>query len=227
MTKWLKTLIVLSLLFATPQSLAQEICASTPASLAAARLAVAQISAMSQPRSLVQRTQGVWPLDEALRNLPAFPPQQQTTPWGTPASPYMYSQVIPTPKQEKETRFSWWGFGHDELHAKDPNDKESYSVIDELEKRFGVGACCSGMRSGECRITKFEEDRNPFSLNTKLRVIIDGEACDVTHGTKFAGLNSFKKPGYIVACAAKTYRSANYKGNATCSTYCIGTPSGY
>lgn len=226
MTRWLKALMVLSFVFVSPKSVAQEICASTPESFAAAKRAVAEVTAASQTRGLVQQIQGLWPLDEKIKELLEFPPKQRMTPWGAPASPYMYGQVIPQEKAETEMRFSWWGFGHDELHAKDLNDKESFSVIDELEKRFGKGACCSGVHSGECRISKFEEDPDPSSTRTKRRVFVDGEPCDVSSGTKFAGLHSFKKPGFIVVCAAKTYRSANYT-NATCSTYCIGTAGGF
>ena len=131
--------------------------------------------------------------------------------------------AIPT-QTEEETRFSWWGYGHRELHAK---DKDSDSVIDELHAKFGKNACCNGMDSGECRISKFAEEIDPLAGQMRKRVIVDGEACDVSSGTKFAALNSFKKPGFIVVCAAKTYRSAFSAARSTCSTYCIGTAGGF
>ena len=210
------------LLLAVPVS-AQQICATTPEGAAAINKLMAEVTASSRPTVPVQ---GLWPLEEKAKELEQmFRPY--VTPWGT-ATPYMYGQMFQAQPQEKETRFSWWGYGHDELHAKDPEDPEALSVIEEFESRFGKGKCCSGVRSGECRITKFEEDRDPSSTSTKKRVIIDGEACDVTHGTKFAALNSFKKPGFIVVCAAKTYRSSTAaKGTATCSTYCIDTAGGF
>lgn len=213
------------LLTATTPLIAQEICATTPEGLAAARRAIAEIEALARP---VVPAQGLWPLDEKIREMNQFPPKPLTTPWGTPVPPNLYGQVIPKQKREKETRFSWWGYGHDELHAKDPNDPKSFSVIDELEAKFGKNACCNGLDQGECRITKFEEDPNPSSTNTKKRVIVDGEACDIRADTQFTALNSFKRPGYIVVCAAKTYRSSTAaKGTATCSTYCIGTAGGF
>ncbi len=206
----------------------QEICAVTPEGAAAINKLMNEVTAASRPTVPVQ---SFVPFDENLWrgwDFRQFPPKPVITPFGSDATPYMYGQVIPQPPREKETRFSWWGYGHDDLHAKDPDDPESFSVIEELESKFGKGKCCNGVRSGECRITKFEEDPNPSSRNTKRRVIIDGEACDVTHDTKFTALNSFKKPGFIVVCAAKTYRSSTAaKGNATCSTYCIGTAGGF
>lgn len=213
------------LLLTTPVS-AQQICATTPEGAAAINKLMAEIGAASRPAMPVQ---GLWPLDEKIRELQNTLPKSFTTPWGTDATPYMYGQMFQAPPPpEKETRFSWWGYGHDELHAKDLDDPESFSVIDELEEKFGKGKCCKGVMSGECRITRFEEDPNPTSSNRTKRVIIDGEACDVTNGTKFTTLNSFKRPGFIVVCAAKTYRSSTAaKGNAVCSTYCIGTAGGF
>lgn len=216
MRQWLKALMVLSFVFFSSKSVAQEICASTPESYAAAKRAIADVAAASQPRNVQWSNQGT-PLPglEQFRRYFANPPST-------------FAQTPPLAKPEKETRFSWWGFGHDELHAKDEDDPESKSVIDELEERYGIGGCCNGVRSGECRISKFEEELNPLTGQMRKQVIVDGEACDVTGGTKFAALHSFKRPGFIVVCAAKTYRSSAYtSAKSTCSTYCIGTAGGF
>lgn len=200
--------ILAFVLFAGPVS-AQEICASTPDSLAAAKRAIAEITALARPAAPTIPVQGLWPLDEKLRELQqTFPPGSLVTPWGAPASPYMYKQFEQRAEQPEEKRFSWYGYRHKELHAK---------VIPELLQRTVGKNCCNGVFAGECRVSRYVTDGVG-----KRRVLIDDLECDITDDTRIVQLDTFEEQDTIVVCAHKTADPVRGYPRYCPRTYCIG-----
>jgi hypothetical protein len=108
----------------------------------------------------------------------------------------------------EEKRFSYWGYRHHELHER--------HVIAELIERTKGKNCCSGIQSGECRISKVD-------LQHRL-AFIDGQWCPMDPDTRTTPLDSLAdiqdgEEEIAVVCASRTY------GGTPCSgtrTYCIG-----
>jgi hypothetical protein len=114
-----------------------------------------------------------------------------------------------TSDQKAETRLGWWGYGHRELHAN--------GAIQELLEKVPKGtSCCSGVHSGECRISRI------VTLGNARKVELDGMLCDISPTTKVVSLQRFSEAGYVVVCAARSNAIGNLR---TCpTTYCIGGP---
>lgn len=195
------------LLVASTGALAQEICAATPEGAAAIRKAMTEIQNLSRPAPTP--VQGVWPLDERLREMQEFPPKQRLTPWGTPGLPYMYGNgPLQRAEVPEEKRFSWYGYRHKELHAK---------VIPELLQKTVGKNCCNGVWSGECRITRYvTEGVGPR------RVLIDDLNCEITDDTRIVQLDSFDEQDTIVVCAHRTSDPRRGETRSCPRTYCIG-----
>lgn len=107
-------------------------------------------------------------------------------------------------KVERETRFSYWGYRHDEMHT--------HQLIDELQKTTG-SQCCDGPHSGECRISE-------VNMQARL-VLVDGLWCPMTNRTKVApleGLQDFKDGDRAIAvvCAGQGWK------NECPAAYCVG-----
>lgn len=208
----LKALTTLFFVLLSSHAYSQELCASTPEGLTAAKRAIAEINSFARP-GLVQRVQGALQyLDEKIQQLPEFPPKPPVTPFGTPVTPYMYglnSGNAEPPKREEEKRFSWWGYRHQELHDS--------GAIAELEAKTG-SKCCNNIKSGECRITSF------VTVGvSKRKVLIDGLLCDLSGDTKEVVLESLKATDLdkVVVCAGKTSNGTVKEENRSCpSTYC-------
>ncbi len=103
-----------------------------------------------------------------------------------------HKNATPVPE---ETRFSYWGYRHKELHV--------YKLIDEMQGRAG-NSCCSGPHSGECRISEVD-------MRSKL-VRIDGRWCPVGDKTKVMPLDGLQDiseeedKSIAVVCAGHTYK---------------------
>ena len=98
-----------------------------------------------------------------------------------------------TPVPE-ETRFSYWGYRHDDLHV--------YKLIDEMQERAG-NTCCNGPHSGECRVSEVD-------MGSK-KVLIDGRWCPVGDKTKVLPLDGLQairedEKSIAVVCAGRTYK---------------------
>ena len=203
---WVRAFMVVSFFLVNTPAFAAEICASTPEGLAAARRAITEIQALAQAPS------AQLPLKEPSKTSPFFElVPKQKTPWGTDVTPYMYGQADPGIQAQKpeERRFSWYGYRHAELHKQ--------GVIDELLEKTKGKNCCSGVYSGECRVTKYITDGVG-----KRRVQIDGMNCEITDDTRIVQLDRFAEQDTVVVCAHKTDDPARGYERQCPRTYCIG-----
>lgn len=196
----IRALLILSTIYATPL-VAADICVSDPANATIVRRAA---NATAFQRTQLDQVVPFLGLNEHLRR---FIPQLGTTP---------PSSLQPVGSGE-ETRFSWWAYGHTQLHES--------GVIKEIEQAFGKDACCGGVHAGECRITKFVPEDEVFSVGKPKRVYIDDLECPISQNTHTTQLIKFRMVGHVVVCAGRT--TGDWRGTVTkrvCpSTYCLGT----
>ncbi len=216
MTRWMKALMVLSFVFVSPKSVAQEICATTPESFAAAKRAIAEIQLLSRA-NMIESNPSFSTLEAESRNMyTQFPPREHRLPWGTPATPHLFGQYgqAQTPsmsvKEPEEKRFSWWGYRHAELH--------SGGVIAELVDKSKPTNCCNGVWQGECRVTKYITD----GVGAR-KILIDGLVCPIDKSTKIVQLNTFPEPDTVVLCANRTsLRNVDTPERSCPKTFCLG-----
>ena len=107
-----------------------------------------------------------------------------------------------TPSASEENRLSYWGFRHKSLHDR--------GIPDQLRASTGEN-CCSGVSSGECRVTRVDM--------VKHLAMIDGEWCPISKDTAIVPIEDLNKDEEAVLCAGKTYTVCP-------QTYCLGLRGG-
>ncbi len=109
--------------------------------------------------------------------------------------------------QQEEKRPSYWGYHHHGLHQR--------GIIDQMQKAQQPNkyhSCCSGVDSGECRVTE-------VNMKDK-QVLIDGEWVTISPDAKIVIVEGLNSDEQAVVCAS----SAGYGEGPT--SYCIGLGGG-
>jgi len=116
-------------------------------------------------------------------------------------------------KKREETRYSFWGYRHAELHKN--------GLVAILQKLTG-SKCCDGPKSGECRVSSVD-------IPSRL-VLVDGQWCPYSDKTKIVVLGELEslsdgQRAIALVCAGRTYEMTGWDGpkKRTCpDSYCIG-----
>jgi hypothetical protein len=147
-------------------------------------------------------------LGALLRESPALPPWLSGTAGTEETAPWPQATPRESAAAPEEKRFGYWGYRHRELHER--------RVIAELVERTKGKNCCSGINSGECRVSKVD-------LLRKL-AYVDGRWCPMDPDTRVTPLSSLAgmhdgNEEIAVVCANRNY---DPKGCLGAKTYCIG-----
>jgi hypothetical protein len=209
----IRALMILSVVMISTEVRAQDICVSTPEGRKESMRLLREIQ-FQQKNGPVPFVQESTPRSVA-PNGSFF--DQPKTPWGT-TIPHLFGQYgqrqqpqdqneLPDPP---ETRFSWYGFRHAELHQR--------GVIAELVKKVGENVCCSGVWKGECRVTKLISN----GVGPKM-VMIDDLPCPISEKTKLVFLETFQEHDTVVLCANRTSIKNMSSPSRSCpATHCLG-----
>ena len=128
-----------------------------------------------------------------------------------PSAPYSILRRLSQEKKTSETRFSWWGYCHDQLHK--------LELTDLVVKKTG-GYCCSGQYRGRCRMT---------IVNVQARTtLVDGVLCTIPKDVKIVVIPELRQvagcSGAVIAvvCASK----ASPQGSECGAVHCVAVAGG-